>query len=483
MKRNLVRDLGSIILVSLLFVSCSKRVQQPLDFSTGNSNEPFDPTDIENRLGQLEGWQGEMIPWSDQTDSMLEQHTADIDELFDKLNNLDPDNINLLIQNLTTQITNISTTINNLSGDITSIQNQINNIINVDIAGVKTEIVNIKADISALKVRMTTAETNIQNIFTEINNIKNRLTVLEQGADPQIIANLEARLALVEMKNQYVTVDTSQSSMFITGANLVLRNGMNKTASWNGKGNLILGYNEGNVPRGGSHNVIVGAGHAYQTHSNIISGYGNSVLLPQNASPSDPSNFNLYGGSAILGGTGNSVEGQYASLIGGSANRLTASATGSAACGGNNKSLTNQFDVECGGVDAPPSAPTQQMACATASYNLKKNQKTFFKDANIPSNVKKWDDVVSAISPYMPPGQETGNWYWGMQCRPGWVRTGCYSSTDGVVDSINRFDTDVIGGGTEGGVSYGNLCASDDEEGNTNDTPLTLFITCCKLVN
>src|SRR3712207_7496934 len=51
------------------------------------------------------------------------------------------------------------------------------------------------------------------------------------------------------------------TTLFRSGANLNIVNGLNDTQSANGLGNLIIGYNEarqvGNQ-RGGSHNLVIG---------------------------------------------------------------------------------------------------------------------------------------------------------------------------------------------------------------------------------
>jgi len=77
---------------------------------------------------------------------------------------------------------------------------------------------------------------------------------------------LDQRVAALEAKLRFLT--TTGTSMVISGANLFLRNGTGATASVNGLGNLIIGYNElrprdssGNDPnvRTGSHNLVLGS--------------------------------------------------------------------------------------------------------------------------------------------------------------------------------------------------------------------------------
>jgi hypothetical protein len=58
-----------------------------------------------------------------------------------------------------------------------------------------------------------------------------------------------------------------------------IRNGAGKTEAKNGKGNLIIGYNElGPFPpvdrvRTGSHNLVVGGAHAWTATAGIVAGF------------------------------------------------------------------------------------------------------------------------------------------------------------------------------------------------------------------
>ncbi len=60
----------------------------------------------------------------------------------------------------------------------------------------------------------------------------------------------------------------------IDNGNLQLTNGAGSTAAaMNGKGNLIVGYNEDSpIPtsRTGSHNVIVGTQHEYTSYGGLV---------------------------------------------------------------------------------------------------------------------------------------------------------------------------------------------------------------------
>ncbi len=84
------------------------------------------------------------------------------------------------------------------------------------------------------------------------------------------------------------------TEVFITGANLYLRNGLGSTDCINeqsqeipdcpnGLGNLIVGYNEPREPafgediRTGSHNVVVGQQHNFSRFGGVVVGLRNGI--------------------------------------------------------------------------------------------------------------------------------------------------------------------------------------------------------------
>jgi hypothetical protein len=144
-----------------------------------------------------------------------------------------------------------------------------------------------------------------------------------------------------------IKFDSTHNAIVITGANLQVVNGMGSTATTNGTGNLIVGYNEvdpyavvvcsnasipttgpgswspynqGGCPSGawganqrqGSHNLVVGLGHSYTQFGGIVVGADNAITNPY---------------SSVSGGAGNTADGQYSSVSGGSSNVAAGSAS------------------------------------------------------------------------------------------------------------------------------------------------------------
>ena len=124
--------------------------------------------------------------------------------------------------------------------------------------------------------------------------------------------------------------------VFITGANLHVRNGLGETACGsqidpepncaNGRGNLIVGYNElreesGQNVRTGSHNVVVGPHHHYTRSAGLVVGDQNDLLgdfstVIGYASRADGAT------SAVLGGQSNAAIGRWSTVAGGGGNRV-----------------------------------------------------------------------------------------------------------------------------------------------------------------
>lgn len=132
------------------------------------------------------------------------------------------------------------------------------------------------------------------------------------------LAQLLKRMTVVENKTRYLSV--SKGEMFITGANLHIVNGQGTTATANGLGNLIVGYNElrsvGN-DRSGSHNIVVGAENNFSRFGGLVVGNSNTISGDY---------------ASVSGGSGNIASGANSSVSGGALN--TASGANSWVSGG-----------------------------------------------------------------------------------------------------------------------------------------------------
>jgi len=92
-----------------------------------------------------------------------------------------------------------------------------------------------------------------------------------------------------------------------SGVNVQVVNGEGMTASTNGEGNLVIGYDENptNRTQTGSHNLIVGPYQQYTSFAGIVSGSANAIEAE---------------GAAVIGGFNNDADGERAVVDGGEDN-------------------------------------------------------------------------------------------------------------------------------------------------------------------
>ena len=59
--------------------------------------------------------------------------------------------------------------------------------------------------------------------------------------------------------------------------NVQILNGLGSTASVNGTGNLVVGYDETPGTQSGSHDLVLGQKQTYTGYGELVGGYGNNV--------------------------------------------------------------------------------------------------------------------------------------------------------------------------------------------------------------
>jgi hypothetical protein len=173
---------------------------------------------------------------------------------------------------------------------------------------------------------------------------------------------LEQRVDALESKLAHVT--SGPDDVTITGANLRIVNGLGRTDTTNGVGNLIVGYNEERkegtncfpeppillceeVIRTGSHNIVVGVAHNFSRFGGLVIGLGNEISGAF-ASVSG-GQFNTASGfsASVSGGDFNRAIGAFASVSGGDFN--TASAPSASVSGGKTNTASSSFASVSGG--------------------------------------------------------------------------------------------------------------------------------------
>lgn len=127
---------------------------------------------------------------------------------------------------------------------------------------------------------------------------------------------------------RHLTVEKQR--VLVQGANLQVVNGEGSTETKKGLGNVIVGYNEANgrdVTRTGSHNVVVGTGHSYESYGGVVLGKNNTTRGVYASVCGGEGNEAVSPYSVVSGGNQNKASGQWASVLGGRKNTAQGSYT------------------------------------------------------------------------------------------------------------------------------------------------------------
>jgi hypothetical protein len=144
-----------------------------------------------------------------------------------------------------------------------------------------------------------------------------------------------------------------------SGVNVQILNGEGKTATTNGAGNLVIGYDEAfGKLQTGSHDLILGEEQQFTSYAGIIAGWRNTVEAPFASITAGESNFAKGNYSAVSGGelntasgeaswvgagVKNTASGMKASVSGGFTN--TASGSRASIFGGKELTAPNEFEA------------------------------------------------------------------------------------------------------------------------------------------
>jgi hypothetical protein len=113
------------------------------------------------------------------------------------------------------------------------------------------------------------------------------------------------------------------TTLQFSGINVQVVSGSGTTSGpVNGKGNLIVGYNETTFgqTRTGSHNLVVGDEHEYTSYGGLVAGENNFITGPFASVTGGAHNRASESVASVSGGEGNTASGSGASVSGGGAN-------------------------------------------------------------------------------------------------------------------------------------------------------------------
>jgi hypothetical protein len=148
---------------------------------------------------------------------------------------------------------------------------------------------------------------------------------------------------------KFVTSGVAGSPTIIfSGVNVEVNSGNGETATVNGKGNLVVGYDEAEgAEQTGSNNLVVGNKQTFTSFGGIVGGSGNAITGP--FASATGGYLNVAGGiySAVSGGADNKAEAELTSVSGGVSN--TAHQLGSSVGGGEANTANGPFASIGGG--------------------------------------------------------------------------------------------------------------------------------------
>jgi hypothetical protein len=145
-------------------------------------------------------------------------------------------------------------------------------------------------------------------------------------------------------------VDSKPTIQF-SGVNVQVVNGEGKTASTNGEGNLVLGYDENESARNqnGSHNLVLGSEQAFTSYAGIIGGHDNVIAAPFASVLSGFEDDASAEDAVVVTGEADNALGKYAGVFTGNGN--LAEGLGSVIVGGDNSAAGTEGAILGGSVN------------------------------------------------------------------------------------------------------------------------------------
>jgi len=174
------------------------------------------------------------------------------------------------------------------------------------------------------------------------------------AADPALEARVAALEALLANVSRGTDPNTGQDTLKLTGMNLQVVDGTNNTdGPPNGKGNVIIGYNELGNPLGdyrtGSHMLVIGRYNTYTSYGGMVVGANNTVTGAQASITGGSSNTASDVYAVVSGGYFNTASNDYTSVSGGYSN--SAQALYSTISGGSLNITNGQYSSISGGLN------------------------------------------------------------------------------------------------------------------------------------
>jgi len=148
------------------------------------------------------------------------------------------------------------------------------------------------------------------------NTLKYRMVQLPEAGE------LDTLRKLLPHVNYLESGVGGKPTVQFTGVNVQVVNGEGRTASVNGEGNLVIGYDEnaGKHEQTGSHDLILGQEQTFTSYGGILAGEINSITAPFASVTGGKSNTASGEGASVSGGQHNVANGFDSSISGGQLN-------------------------------------------------------------------------------------------------------------------------------------------------------------------
>lgn len=187
----------------------------------------------------------------------------------------------------------------------------------IAVAALQTTVATQGAQITALQIRFSNLSSHVAasvNLQPKFSNLSSTVSAISSN-------NALLLGPFVTVNNDAVSADgLNGPNILFNGANIHIVSGSGATATINGLGNLIIGYDElpAVTARGGSHNLVVGPGHNFSSSGGFVAGSGNTVSGADASVSGGQDNTASGPASSVSGGQNNTASGTASSVSGGS---------------------------------------------------------------------------------------------------------------------------------------------------------------------
>jgi len=237
-----------------------------------------------------------------------------------------------------------------------------------DIGAVESDVTTLQSGVatntSDIATNTSDIATNASDIATNTSDIGTLQT--DVGTNTGNIGTNTAGIATLNTTFAGVSRGGTPDTLTFSGMNVQLVDGSGDTyGAVNGRGNLIVGYNENTVSatRTGSHNIIVGWDHEYTSIAGLVAGQNNTVTGASSSVSGGKGNTASGGYSSVSGGENNEASGSGASVSGGALNK--AMNWVASVSGGQSNRAAHDFTSVSGGAVNTASAPNASVSGGT----------------------------------------------------------------------------------------------------------------------